>query len=219
MVSFDLSRQYPSLKRIVVEKLHADEIRPTTKNIDNLFRHYISDPLGESGDIPVGRLPVIVVDGLDECGGLEGQASAQREALMKTLHSWSQMPTKFKLVVTSRGEMDIERTFRSITHFSIVISTGEHVDTQSSNDIRTYFNHEFRRIVSDYESLSDEWPEEPIIDALTKKAAGLFIWAKTVIRFIEMGSPKIQLELISEGSGFDDLTRLYSRLLVGRQAG
>jgi hypothetical protein len=213
MVAFELSRQYPDVRKSLVSKLRGDEIRPTTLNTDNLFRHCVFDPLVSSGDIPTGRLPVVVVDALDECGGLEGQASAQRRALMKSLDSWSKLPSKFKLVITSRGEMDIERTFRATTHFSIVISTGEHVDVQSSNDIRTYFNHEFRRIVSDYESLNDEWPGEPIIDALTKKAAGLFIWAKTVIKFIEMGPPKTQLELISEGSGFDDLIHLYSRLL------
>jgi hypothetical protein len=213
MVAFELSRRYPDVRKSLVAKLRADEIQPTTVNTDNLFQQCIFDPLVASGDIPTGRLPVIVVDALDECGGLEGQASAQRKALMKSLDSWSKLPKKFKLVVTSRGEMDIERTFRATSHFSIVISTGDDVDMHSSNDIRTYFKQEFRRVVSDYESLNDEWPGEPTIDSLTKKAAGLFIWAKTVIRFIEMGSPKAQLELISEGSGFDDLTRLYTRLL------
>jgi hypothetical protein len=211
MVSFDLSRQYPSVKRNVVDKLRADEIRPTTSNTENLFQHYISDPLLASGDIPVGRLPVIVVDALDECGGLEGQTSAQRKTLMKTIDSWSNLPTNFKLVVTSRGEMDIERTFRTTNHVPIVISAGDAVDIHSSNDIQTYFKQEFQRITSDYpDSLNNGWPGELTIDTLTKKAAGLFIWAKTVIRFIEMGAPKIQLKLISERNGFGGM---YSRLL------
>jgi hypothetical protein len=214
MASFDLSRQYPSVKRIVVEKLRADEIRPTTNNIDNLFRHYISDPLGASGDIPVGRLPVIVVDALDECGGFEGQASAQREALMKTLRSWSQMSTKFKLIVTSRGEADIEQTFQKTGHISIVLTTGDEVEINSSNDIRAYLEYEFRNIASRYPmSLNEDWPGQPTIDTLTKKAAGLFIWAKTVIRFIKIGPPRTQLISLSEGGGFSGMADLYCRLL------
>jgi hypothetical protein len=214
MASFDLSRQYPSVKRIVVEKLHADEIRPTTKNIDNLFRHYISDPLGASGDIPVGRLPVIVVDALDECGGLEGQASSQREALMKTLHSWSQIHPKFKLIVTSRGEADIEQMFQKTGHISIVVSTGDEVEITSSNDIRSYLEYEFRTIASRYPmSLNEDWPGQPTIDTLTKKAAGLFIWAKTVIRFIKIGPPRTQLNSLSDGGGFSGMADLYCRLL------
>jgi hypothetical protein len=214
MAAFELSRRYPSVKRSVVEKLRADEILPTTMNTESLFRHYIYDPLVASGDIPTGRLPVIVVDALDECGGLEGQTSPQRKTLITTLDSWSKLPTKFKLVVTSRGEMDIEQAFQATSHTSIVISTGEDVDTHSSNDIRTFLKHEFRTITSRYsKSLNAEWPGESTIDTLANRAAGLFIWAKTVIRFINMGLPKGQLKLILEGSGLGGMADLYSRLL------
>jgi hypothetical protein len=214
MVAFELSQQYPGVRKCLVAKLRADEIRPTTINTDNLFRHCIFDPLVTSEDIPIGRLPVVIVDALDECGGLEGQASAQRRALMRTLDGWSKLPTKFKLVVTSRGEMDIEQVFQSASHISIVVSTGKDVDMHSSRDIREYLKHEFRIITSRYsKSLNAEWPGDPAIDALVNRAAGLFIWAKTVIRFINMGPPKSQLRLVSEGSGLGGMTELYSRLL------
>jgi hypothetical protein len=214
MVAFELSQQYPEVRHSLVAKLRADEIRPTTINTENLFRHCIFDPLVASGDIPIGRLPVVVVDALEECGGLEGQASIQRRNLIKTLDNWSQLPSKFKLMVTSRGETDIEQAFQTINHVSIVLKTGEDVDVHSSNDIRTYLKREFQRIISGYpKSLHAGWPGDLTVDALTKKAAGLFIWARTAIRFIEMGPPKSQLKLISEGSGFGGMTDLYSRLL------
>jgi hypothetical protein len=214
MVAFELSRQYPSVRKSLVAKLRADEIRPTTINTENLFRHCIFDPLAASINIPVGRLPVIVIDALDECGGLEGQASTQREALMKNLFSWSQISSKFKLIVTSRGEADIEQIFQATNHVPIIISTGDEVDINSSNDIREYLGQEFQIIASRYpKSLNPEWPGESIIDALTKKAAGLFIWAKTVIRFIKIGPPRGQLKSISEGSGLGGMADLYCRLL------
>jgi hypothetical protein len=214
MVAFELSRQYPSVRKSLVAKLRADEIRPTTINTRNLFGHYIFDSLVASEDIPAGRLPVIIIDALDECGGLEEQASAEREALMKTIYDWSQLSKKFKLIVTSRGEMDIHQTFQRTSHISIVISTGESVNIDSSNDIRAYLKHEFRTIASCYPmSLDAEWPGDSTIDTLTKKAAGLFIWAKTIIQFIKMGPPKIQLHSISEGGGIGGMTDLYSRLL------
>jgi hypothetical protein len=212
MLAFELSQRHPGVRKSLVAKLRANEIQPTTVNADSLFQQCIFDALVASGDIPTGRLPVIVVDALDECGGLEGQNSAQRKALMKSLDGWSKLPNKFKLVVTSRDETDIEQTFNTTIHVALLVSMGD-ADIHPSNDIRTYFKREFRRIVSDDKSLSDEWPGESTIDSLTERAAGLFIWAKTVIRFIEMGSPKSQLERISEGGGFDDLNHLYSRVL------
>jgi hypothetical protein len=214
MVAFELSQQYPGVRKCLVAKLRADEIRSTTINIDNLFRRCVFEALVACENIPIGRLPVVVVDALDECGGLEGQASAERRALIRTLEGWSKLPTKFKLVVTSRGEMDFEQAFQATCHFPIIISTGEDVDTHSSNDIREYLKHEFRIITSRYSmSLDAEWPGEPTINMLTNRAAGLFIWAKTVIRFINMGPPKTQLKLISEGSGLRSMANLYSRLL------
>jgi hypothetical protein len=214
MVAFELSRQYPSVRKSLVAKLRADEIRPTTINTENLFRRCIFDPLAASVDIPAGRLPVIVIDALDECGGLEGQASTQREALMKTLFNWSQMSSKFKLIVTSRGEADIEQTFQTTNHVPIIISTGDEVEMNSSNDIREYLRQEFQTIASQYPmSLNADWPGESTIDNLTKKAAGLFIWAKTIIRFIKMGPPKIQLKSISEGGSVGGMSDLYSKLL------
>jgi hypothetical protein len=214
MVAFELSRQYPSVRKSLVAKLRADDIRPTTINTKNLFRHCIFDSLVASGDIPPGRLPVIVVDALDECGGLEGLALAQREALMQSVYDWSQLPSNCKLIVTSRSEMDIEQAFHTISHSSISISTGEDVDKYSANDIRAYLKHEFQEIVSHHSILlNTEWPGESIIDALTTKAAGLFIWAKTLIKFIKMGSPKSQLRLILEGNGFSGMADLYSQLL------
>jgi hypothetical protein len=214
MVAFELSRQYPSVRKSLVAKLRADEIRPTTINTENLFRRCIFDPLAASTDIPAGRLPVIVIDALDECGGLEGQASTQREALMKTLVSWSQISSKFKLIVTSRGEADIEQTFQATNHVPIIISTGDEVEINSSNDIREYLRQEFQTIAFRYpKSLNADWPGESTINALTKKAAGLFIWAKTVIRFVKIGPPRGQLKSISEGSGFGGMADLYCRLL------
>jgi hypothetical protein len=214
IVAFDLSRQYPGVRKRLVTKLREDEIRPTTINVESLFHHYIFEPLMESEEMPPGRLPVIVVDALDECGGLEGRVSMHRKNLVKTLHSWSKLPNKFKLVVTSRSEIDLEQVFQDIGCVCVAISTGEGVDAHSSNDIRVYLEHEFRNITSQYSmSLNTGWPGEQTIDELTKKAAGLFIWAKTVIKFIDMGAPRSQLKLISEGDGRSGIAELYSRLL------
>jgi hypothetical protein len=213
MVAFDLGRQYPGVRRCLVEKLRTDEIHPITINTLSFFRHFIQDPLLASEDIPLGRLPVIIVDALDECGGLEGRLSVHRPYLMKNIFSWSKLPSKFKLIVTSRSEADIEQVFQTTHHCLVELPTGNKVDNHSSKDIKGFFKHEFGRISTEYPSLSTQWPGSAIIDQLTEKAAGLFIWAKTAIRLIDMGIPTVQLEHILEGSNTTGMAALYSRVL------
>jgi hypothetical protein len=82
-------------------------------------------------------------------------------------------------------------------------------------DIRLFLTARFARIAESYpNSLPRTWPGPTIIDELTRRAAGLFIWASTVTEFVNKGEPKEQLRYIREGNIKDgDLTALYSRIL------
>lgn len=101
-VAYDLAKRHPSIRKTLVAKMKTGEIIPTTTDVDTLFLHFIHEPLTKSEDIPKGELPVIVIDALDECGGLDGQHSEHRWNLIRTLKSWSSLSGKFKLIVTLR---------------------------------------------------------------------------------------------------------------------
>ncbi|KIM27515.1 hypothetical protein M408DRAFT_166002 [Serendipita vermifera MAFF 305830] len=215
-VAYDLSRRHPSVRRTVILKLEDDTISPGTSNLQSLFRHFIHEPLMKSMDVPNARLPVVVIDALDECGGLEGQHSAHRKALVKTLHNWSQLPTKFKLIVTSRGENDIERLFSITKHHLIEILSGEMVDAQSSEDIKTFLVEELRNIAVQYIlSLPQKnWPDAQTINLLVDMAGGLFIWAQTVIKFISLGEPERGLNQVLERRAKGNIDALYDQILT-----
>jgi NACHT domain len=213
-VAYDLARQYPTVRSRLVDVLKEDETILSTVNSDKLFHQLILDPLEASEGIPIGRLPIIVIDALDECGGLEGQKSKDRKSLMGTIKSWSGLPARFKLIVTGRGENDIERLFSNTRHYLLEISAGQMVKEQSSKDITNFLSHQFRQIVAQYPgSLPPDWPGAQTIDQLTNTAAGLFIWADTVTKFVELGEPQEQLGLILNGSGTNNMTALYSCIL------
>ena len=213
-VAYDLAREYPTVRKHLVATLEADETIPTTFNVDRLFRLLIRDPLLASQDLPVERLPIIVVDALDECGGLEGEHSSHRRKLVRTLQLWSNLPLKFKLIVTSRDESDFAAIFLRTSHRPIEISAGQTVEAQSSEDIRTYLTYQFQQIALRYpRSLSSDWPGPEVLIQMTGTAAGLFIWAATVIRFIDLGQPKQRLGLVLEGDGTGDMAALYEQIL------
>lgn len=213
-VAYDLARQYPSARRCIVERLEDEEVEVNSSNIKTLFRSLIEEPLSESTDIPSGRLPVIVIDALDECGGLQGRHSDAREDLLETLKRWPRLPAKFKLIVTSREEDDIASILSSFSTI-IDLSSGISVNSQASGDIRTFFLHRFRKIAGGYpDSLPEDWPGSAAIDELTARAAGLFIWAKTSTEFINSGEPQTQLKQILDHSPeMGDMALLYSCIL------
>ncbi|KIM32665.1 hypothetical protein M408DRAFT_312837 [Serendipita vermifera MAFF 305830] len=168
----------------------------------------------ESEETLIGSSPVVVLDALDECGGLDGQRSDHRRNLLRTLKSWSRLPRKFKLFVTSRDESDIGRLFSTISHRVVEISTGQSVEAQSSEDIEKFLRFRFQEISAAYSrSLRPDWPGSPIIQELTAKSQGLFIWVKVITNFADNGDPVEQLGRILRGGGAGDMAALYSFIL------
>ncbi|KIM24746.1 hypothetical protein M408DRAFT_49152, partial [Serendipita vermifera MAFF 305830] len=211
-VAYDLGRRYPSIRKYIVTALETNESLPTSPNVDVLFRGLIYEPLTKSDDIPTEKLPVIVLDALDECGGIDGWRSDNRTDLIKTLKIWSSLPCSFKLVVTSRWERDIERLFSTTSHCSIEIPSGEKTDSHSSADIQTFLIHELRQLLDQYPSLPTDWPGEGDILRLIDGARGIFIWIKTVIELLKSGEPRRTLrQILSSGAG--SMNGLYSWIL------
>jgi NACHT domain len=212
-IAYDLARRHPAIRHGIVAKLKGDDLTLMTANVDKLFLHLIREPLIES-ESNLELLPVVIIDALDECGGLEGQYSTDRKALMRTLTSWSKLPAKFKLIVTSRGESDIERLFSTTSHFPIEISAGRAVQAQSSEDIRLFLTHQLHEVaLGCSKSLSPTWPGPQVIQELAKRAGGLFIWAETVTKFIRLGDHEGRLDLVLEEAGTSYLDALYEQIL------
>jgi len=111
VVACDLARLYPSFRQYLVKhnKQHS------SSDIDRLFKNLIETPLSSLDDVSCEELPVIVIDALDECGGLRHDSSAKDdyEDLLRTLKRWVQVDhlKKFKLVITSRPEDAITKMF------------------------------------------------------------------------------------------------------------
>jgi hypothetical protein len=88
----------------------------------------------------------------------------------------------------------------SLCH-KITLETGNSVSEETQCDIRLFFEQNFDEI-RPMLGLPRGWPGELTIDQLTKRAAGLFIWAKTVIAFMgeKRGKPEGKLQPILSGN-------------------
>ncbi|KDQ50903.1 hypothetical protein JAAARDRAFT_141287, partial [Jaapia argillacea MUCL 33604] len=71
-VAYDLSQIYPIVRNVIVAKLKEDEAVVSTANTIQLFHELVQLSLSSYMAIPTGRMPIVVIDALDECGGLDG---------------------------------------------------------------------------------------------------------------------------------------------------
>jgi hypothetical protein len=194
----------------LVKVLKGQSVDPGRPDISLHFKFLIRAPLTESHDhFASHNIPVIVIDALDECD-YDGSQTAQRKAFLDTLTNWSSLSKLFKLVITGRDER-MSDNLRAICQ-RITLPTGEAVTTHVNQDIRHFFENRCAELGG---SSCTDWPGHQVLDALTAKAAGLFIWAETVMKFMEQGPPDEQLKLVLAGDvrGVDNITNLYKQIL------
>ena len=141
------------------------------------------------------ELPVIVIDALDECGGLRHDASGEDfQSLLHTLKRWIQVDhLKLKLVITSRPDDRI--TFSGSTSIHDIPSGyGVKPGDSVSNDIRTFPK-------SCLESVGmNNGLIKKALDYLAPCAAGIFIWATVVANFLEL-DPEGRFAMLEKGDG------------------
>ncbi|KAJ7473223.1 hypothetical protein FB451DRAFT_1133768 [Mycena latifolia] len=130
-------------------------------------------------------MPVIVIDGLDECA----DHKVQQQILHLFTDAIRDHHLPIRLLIASRAEPHIreilerDETSAICRHYMLSVNNSAH------QDIRIYFRDKFFRIYSEYMArginLGPGWPASEAIEGLVNKSSGVFIYATTVIRFID----------------------------------
>ena len=131
---------------------------------------------------------LIIIDGLDECQDPSIQCSIINilsDALLR-------ITVPLRLLVASRPEPHIRRAFnildKSRPSRHIVLDDSYEPDA----DIKTFLLSRFHNIKENHQfstSILKHWPSEEIIDRLVRKSSGQFIYASTVMKYLE--SPNV----------------------------
>jgi hypothetical protein len=196
-LAYQLACRYPHFRNHIVTSIKKDPTLAHASLISQL-ENLLINPLSRK-DTPC----VIVIDALDEC--IDDQPSS---AILSVLGRFVKQLPLVKFFVTGRPEPRIRSGFRlpllePLTHIFLL----HEVELSSvDDDIRLYLTQKLTDISkrrSDLE-LSDPWPHDNEIEALTKKSSGLFIFASTLVRFVasEYHEPNERLQLVLfKGSG------------------
>ncbi|KAJ7206399.1 hypothetical protein GGX14DRAFT_643597 [Mycena pura] len=163
-------------------------------------------------------LPIVVLDGLDECADIKNQ----QQILHLFLSGIQAGHIPLRLLVASRPETHLRKIFDAGSTSVICSRKCLDADDTAYNDIRTYLRDEFSRISSEFlaqgVALGATWPGTEVQEQLVERSSGVFIFAKTAIRFIDDGRyshPAVRLAAVVAGSpeSTTPLDDLYSTIL------
>ncbi|KAF9484934.1 hypothetical protein BDN70DRAFT_27139 [Pholiota conissans] len=129
---------------------------------------------------------LIVIDGLDECN----DADVQTEILKAIAESSRKLRFPFRFLIASRPESHIRSAFDHhpsldaayVTRFDLV----DVLDIEK--DIKTYLTSEFKKIRNEHQlrnHIPASWPQDSEIDTLVERASGQFIYASTIMKYIQ----------------------------------
>ena len=124
------------------------------------------------------RALVFVIDALDECGDHQS-----RRVLLKSLTDAAANAPWLKLIITSRPEVDIQHFFDTpaqLSHLRYDLAT----DENAASDLRIFAQDRFETLRLK-RHLQYPWPEPSLFESVISRAAGLFIFIKTVALVLE----------------------------------
>ncbi|KAJ6509785.1 hypothetical protein DFH09DRAFT_1050008 [Mycena vulgaris] len=164
--------------------------------------------------------PILLIDGLDECEGHDVQ-----QEILRVLGNVAQNHLlRLRILIASRPELHIRDRFEHSNFQGLYDSVNVR---QSFEDIWTYLRDEFKRIQHKHRQTMDNipipWPSPETLDKLVEKSSGYFIYASTLVKFIddEDSRPAERLEVIQDLATseydlpFDALDQLYMQILLG----
>lgn len=194
---------------------------------------------------PITMPMVIIIDGLDECVGSdveEGRLSKIRfglrdesrpprldksgrdeqiEVLDCLLKMVKDSAFPFRILLASRPEPWIREFLdtKGASHTTEIFLDNKY---SPDKDIELFLRAKFSEIRRRYRHLPPSWPANEAIAQLVENSSGQFIYAATVIRFIETPSdtPQVQLDAVLKlgkrkaSNPLEPLYALYTRILL-----
>jgi hypothetical protein len=207
----------PGMREHVGNTLHQDHSL-LSRSLEAQLEALIVKPLElarSQADIVDSHPKLIILDGLDECGGPGSHQSVLQVILAAFL--------PFSFLVASRPEQKIREAFDEYTMGLLTVWLVLDDKYLPDEDIRTFLVSMFHDIKRRHPSGTSlpSWPSEEDIERLVQKSSGQFIYASTVIKFIDSHRhwPPDRLNIIfgilpcGKTTPFAEMDALYSLIL------
>ncbi len=222
-LAYEISCSIPEIQPYMARAI-MDEPMICSRSIQTQIEKLIVNPItkmssesGLSQPQSRNRPMLILIDGLDECEDRQ----ARRLVLTSIFKFLPRLRGHLKFLIVTRPEHDIASSFRLIKDSLDTFEMS--ADSMANRDIYKYLHDNFERLKRDHpirKNFGPDWPPSASIDALVKKSSGNFIYACTVIKYIETvyDHPEKRLEDIillrkTSENPYAELDALYHSIL------
>ncbi|KAJ7206758.1 hypothetical protein GGX14DRAFT_366846 [Mycena pura] len=176
-IAYQLARLFPDVEHLV-SRIISEDPSIVEQSLATQLEALIFKPC--RAKMNKEELAVIVIDGLDECESNE----VQKELLDSIGGSFHGQVVALRVLIASRPEPHIRETFEAPTFKQICWSLNIE---QALADVRRYLCDNTASITSTETmgNVSTPWPTPDDIKKLVEKSSGYFIYAATIIKFID----------------------------------
>jgi len=213
-LAFQLACRYPAFRKELLCVLK-ERLDVGNESLCSQMEKLLVGPL-KATIIPT----LIIIDALDECKDKEPAS-----AILSILSRYVGQIPNVKFFITGRPEPRIRSGFRlkSLAPITEVLKLHEVKPKVVDRDIKLLFQTQLASLAKDRSDLdlTEDWPSSSDITILCKKAAGFFIYASTVVKFVasEGDPPTERLSLITSlpqstiEEGKSGVDGLYTKVL------
>jgi len=214
-IAFQLAYWYPHFRRELLQVLR---VNPDVGQ-ESLYSQMEKVIVGPLKTTSIQTL--IIIDALDECKDEEPAS-----AILSILSQYVDQIPNVKFFITGRPEPRIRTGFRlaALRPITEVFKLHDVECSSVDMDIKLFFRTYLAEIAKNrsYGDLTEEWPSPSDINTLCEKAAGLFIYAATVVKFVasQHHKPSKRLALListpqnTTHEGESGIDPLYTQVLT-----
>jgi len=221
-IAYQLYINIPATQAHILDAIDNDHLifeRNLVTQLATLI-HQPLQKLTQASTAPLFRR-LIIIDGLDECN----RDDAQRKVIDAIFHAVNQLRVPIFFLVASRPELNITTLF-DLDKLNALGRIFLDNDYGSYEDIELFLRDKFRHIQETHRLkrfLPPTWPSDATINILVSKSSGQFIYAATIIKYVESprGQPNLRLQIIQglrplrndKNMPFAELDKLYAHIL------
>ena len=193
-IAHQLVQKVDDYRRVLGSRIqHNQDLH--TKGLDVQFHELIIAPFLELAERKMGvQDKMVIIDGLDECNGDSAQSKIMELVAKSVIEHGDKIPLLWAFF--SRPESHVNREFSPYSSSYLFAKVELPVSESDDSDIRLYFRDKFRPLAS----ADTVWSSEDTLNILVAMAAGLWIYAATLVRFImnREDLPRQQLDRVLE---------------------
>jgi hypothetical protein len=183
-IARDLADHDPEMRRALADAVKNSTSLKNSKDILQQWEKLLMEPLKKFSRLNVEPV-LIVIEALDESGGVETRRDLLNilagKLQNKVLPQITELPSNFRILVTSRPLRDIEDAFHGAQHI-LPLSMDEIPAAVAERDIGAFVSDKLKGL--------PRFGDKEFVK-LAMKAGGLFEWARLACEYIKPNLPGI----------------------------